>query len=86
MSKADVTEESIRTLVLTLEVFLMANGFGSLWIGTSGLMSASNGLNTTANNLSNVNTKGYVREQVVFEDRTYTKFGTASVSDQRSGL
>ncbi|MCF0127654.1 MAG: flagellar hook-associated protein FlgK [Pseudobutyrivibrio sp.] len=64
----------------------MANGFGSLWIGTSGLMSASNGLNTTANNLSNVNTKGYVREQVVFEDRTYTKFGTASVSDQRSGL
>ncbi|MCF0131985.1 MAG: flagellar hook-associated protein FlgK [Pseudobutyrivibrio sp.] len=64
----------------------MANSFGSLWVGASGLQSASNGLNTTANNLSNVNTKGYVREQVVYEDRNYSKFGTAAISDQRSGL
>ncbi len=64
----------------------MANGFGSLWVGTSGLQSASHALNTTANNLSNVNTEGYVREQVVFEDRSYLKIGTASISVQRSGL
>ena len=64
----------------------MANGFGSLWVGASGIQSASNGLNTTANNLSNVNTEGYVREQVVYEDRTYLKIGNASVSTQYSGL
>ena len=49
----------------------MANGFGSLYIGASGLQSAQNALNTTANNLANVNTKGYVRQQVVFSDKRY---------------
>ena len=41
----------------------MANGFGSMYIGASGLQSAQNALNTTANNLANVDTKGYVRQQ-----------------------
>lgn len=49
----------------------MANGFGSLYIGASGLQSAQNALNTTANNLANVNTEGYVRQQVVFSDKRY---------------
>ena len=40
----------------------MANGFGSLYIGASGFQNA---LNTTSNNLANVNTKGYVRQQVL---------------------
>ncbi len=64
----------------------MANGFGSLYIGASGLKSSMNGLNTTANNLSNVNTEGYVREQVVYQDTSYIKIGTASVSKQQQGL
>ncbi|SEK42474.1 flagellar hook-associated protein 1 FlgK [Pseudobutyrivibrio ruminis] len=64
----------------------MANSFGSLYVGASGLQSASHGLNTTANNLSNVNTEGYVREQVVYEDRDYRKIGNASVSTQYAGL
>ena len=65
----------------------MANGFGSLWIGASGIQSASNGLNTTANNLSNVNTTGYVREQVVYETRNFNTYDTkASISDSRYGL
>ncbi len=64
----------------------MANSFGSLYVGASGLQSASHGLNTTANNLSNVNTEGYVREQVVYEDRDYRKIGTAAVSNQFAGL
>jgi len=64
----------------------MANSFGSLYVGASGLQSASHGLNTTANNLSNVNTEGYVREQVVYEDRDYRKIGNASVSAQYAGL
>ncbi|MCR4567774.1 MAG: flagellar basal body protein [Pseudobutyrivibrio sp.] len=64
----------------------MANSFGSLYVGASGLQSASHGLNTTANNLSNVNTEGYVREQVVYEDKDYRKIGNASISTQYAGL
>lgn len=36
----------------------MGNGFGSLYIGASGLQNAQYALNTTANNLANVNTTG----------------------------
>ena len=64
----------------------MANSFGSLYVGASGLQSASHGLNTTSNNLTNVNTEGYVREQVVYEDRTYRKIGNAAISTQYAGL
>ena len=64
----------------------MANSFGSLYVGASGLQSASHGLNTTANNLTNVNTEGYVREQVVYEDRNYRKIGIAAVGTQYAGL
>ncbi|MBE5915268.1 MAG: flagellar hook-associated protein FlgK [Pseudobutyrivibrio ruminis] len=64
----------------------MANSFGSLYVGASGLQSASHGLNTTANNLTNVNTEGYVREQVVYEDRNYRKIGTAAIGTQYAGL
>lgn len=66
----------------------MANGFGSLYVGASGLTSAQNALNTTANNLANVETKGYVREQVRFADMTYTTLrqGDRRVNMQQSGL
>ena len=49
----------------------MANGLSGIYVGSSGLQSAQNALNTTANNLANVNTKGYVRQQVVFSDKSY---------------
>lgn len=66
----------------------MANGMGSLYIGASGLQSSQNALNTTANNLANVDTKGYVRQQVLFGDRDYTTFGNsmAGISKQQAGL
>lgn len=65
----------------------MANGFGSLYVGSSGLQSAQNALNTTANNLTNVNTTGYVRQQVLHTDRNYNTIDTsASISYQQSGL
>lgn len=65
----------------------MANGFGTLYIGVSGLQSSQNALNTTANNLSNVDTTGYVRQQVLFADRNYNTFNTtAAISHQQSGL
>ena len=66
----------------------MANGFGSFYIGNSGLQSAQNALNTTANNLANVDTKGYVREQVRFADKNYIMNvqPTAHTNMQQSGL
>ena len=65
----------------------MANGFGSLYIGASGLQNSQNALNTSSNNRANVHTKGYVRQQVLQVDRNYTSFNTpASVSQQQSGL
>ena len=65
----------------------MANGMGSLYIGASGLQNSQNALNTTANNLANVETTGYVRQQVLFADRNYNTFDTtAAISKQQSGL
>ena len=65
----------------------MGNGFGSLYVGSGGLQSSQNALNTTANNLTNVNTTGYVRQQVLHTDRNYNTVDTsASISYQQSGL
>ena len=66
----------------------MANGLSSIYIGASGLQSAQNALNTTANNLANVNTEGYVRQQVVFSDEKYNvlKDPTSRVNLQQSGF
>lgn len=65
----------------------MANGMGSLYIGASGLQNSQNALNTTANNLANVETTGYVRQQVLFADRNYNTFDvTAAISKQQAGL
>ena len=66
----------------------MANGFGSLYVGASGLQNALNAINTTANNLANADTKGYVRQQVRYADKNYTilKDSRANVNMQQSGL
>lgn len=66
----------------------MANSFGSLFVGSSGLQNAQNALNTTANNLANANTPGYVREQVRFSDKHYLKLANTTVRTnmQQSGL
>ena len=66
----------------------MANGFGSLYVGASGLQNAQNAINTTANNLANVDTKGYVRQQVRYADKNYTilKDSRVNVIMQQSGL
>ena len=66
----------------------MANGFGSFYVGNSGLINAQNALNTTANNMANVNTTGYVRQQVRFSDKGYiTRNGATEYTNiQQSGL
>ena len=38
-----------------------------LTIGTSGVLASTGLLNTTGNNISNLNTKGYVRQSTEYE-------------------
>ena len=65
----------------------MANGMGALWVGTSGIQSSQNALNVTANNLANVDTTGYVRQQTIFGDKKYiTTDVPASISKQTAGI
>ena len=64
----------------------MANGMASLMVGASGLKTSQTALNTTAHNLSNVNTTGYTRQQITFADSTYVNvFGTGN-STGKCGL
>ena len=60
----------------------------SLYVGTSGLQTSQNALNTTAHNLSNIETVGYTRQQVQQSDKRYVTLSrTASaVSYQQAGL
>ena len=46
---------------------LMAN----LYVGTSGLSTSQNALNTTAHNMANLDTEGYTRQQVSQGTRAY---------------
>ena len=66
----------------------MANGFGSFYVGSSGLKNSQNALNTTANNMANVNTTGYVRQQVRFQTNIISPeiTPTAGTTSQQSGL
>ncbi len=53
---------------------------GSLYTGVSGLQISQRGLNTTAHNLSNIETQGYVRQQTLQTDSFYTTIGSNHVS------
>ncbi len=61
---------------------------GSLYIGQSGLQTSQNSLNTTAHNMSNADTVGYVRQQVLLGTRIYNtiKVDFNAVSNQQIGL
>lgn len=58
----------------------------SLYIGVSGLNSSQNALNVTAHNLTNVDTKGYVRQQVLSKDFGYNTIGETHTSLSQLGL
>ena len=64
----------------------MANGMGSLMVGATGLRSSQTALNTTAHNLSNVNTEGYTRQQITFADSTYANVFSKSLNKGKYGL
>ena len=61
---------------------------GSLYIGVSGLQTGQNALNTTAHNMSNIDTTGYTRQQVQQGTRSYNILSkTASANAyQETGL
>ena len=61
---------------------------GSLYIGKSGLQTSQNALNTTAHNMSNSDTVGYVRQQVLLGTSIYStiKVDFKAVSNQQIGL
>lgn len=61
---------------------------GSLYIGKSGLQTSQNALNTTAHNMSNSDTVGYVRQQALLGTSIYNTIKTDvhAVSNQQIGL
>lgn len=60
---------------------------GSLYTGVSGLQTANNALNTTAHNMSNLDTQGYTRQQVAQGTRNYvTLQASATKNWMQTGL
>ena len=59
---------------------------GSIYVGSSGLQTSSNSLNTSAHNLANVETQGYTRQQVLQGTKYYNTLGNCAVSDMQIGL
>lgn len=61
---------------------------GSIYVGTSGLQTSQNSLNTTAHNLANMDTTGFVRQQALQGDRRYNtiKYASFATAAQQVGL
>lgn len=61
---------------------------GSLFIGASGLQTSQNALNTTAHNLSNIDTTGYTRQQVQQSAKSYITLSIdpKSIANKQTGL
>lgn len=62
--------------------------FGSLYVGSSGLQAHQNALNTTAHNMSNIDTPGFVRQQVLFGNQAYNTLSRNryAISNQQVGM
>lgn len=58
----------------------------SLYIGASGLRASQYSLNTTGHNLSNVDTDGYVRQQVLLGSSQFLNLGYTAYNTLQSGL
>jgi len=61
---------------------------GSLYVGTSGLQTNQNSLNTTAHNISNVDTEGYTRQQVLQSNKIYNTISNSAqgVAQKQVGM
>jgi len=62
------------------------SSISSLSRAVSGLMANQQALNTTAHNLTNVNTPGYVRQQVLMKDSSYLTIGQNATSLLQLGM
>lgn len=62
------------------------SSISSLSRAFSGLQASQQALQTTSHNLSNVNTPGYVRQQVLMKDATYLKVGYSGNNPLMVGL
>ena len=62
--------------------------FSGLYVGTSGLQTTQNALNTVAHNMVNSDTVGYTRQQVALATRSYNTISTtaSAISYQQVGL
>lgn len=58
----------------------MGNIMTSMYTGVSGLKTNQTSLNTVSHNLANINTEGYVRQQIVSKDTIYNSIGQSHVS------
>lgn len=64
----------------------MANGMAALYVGASGLRAAQDSINTTAHNLSNINTTGYTRQQITYNDSNYFTIGSNGLGNLQYGI
>lgn len=64
----------------------MANGMTGLYVGNSGLNSAQHSINTASHNLSNINTKGYTRQQITYSDSNYFTIGNNGIGKMQYGI
>lgn len=64
----------------------MGNLMTSMWTGVSGLKVNQTGLNATGHNLANVDTQGFVRQQVLTSDSYYNNTGVNHISTFQIGL
>lgn len=64
----------------------MAGGMAGLYIGVSGLKAAQTSLDTTGHNLSNIDTKGYTRQQITYSTSNYFTIGQNGVSSLQYGI
>ncbi|MDA3846603.1 MAG: flagellar hook-associated protein FlgK [Vallitaleaceae bacterium] len=62
------------------------SSLSSLSRAVSAMMSNQSALNTSAHNLTNINTPGYVRQQVVMAESGYSKVGMNETTDFQVGL
>lgn len=62
------------------------SSMSSLYLGVSGLNVSQAAINTTAHNLANVDTKGYVRQQPLQTDFRYAKIGESYSSSMQKGM
>lgn len=63
----------------------MSGLLSGLYIGVSGLQTSQNALNTTAHNLANVDSAGYVRQQVLLQDTMYQSLKVDRISYNQVG-